>query len=200
MPNRTCLLALLLPTCLGLGACGSSSSPAEATCARREECGNSEGLTLAECTAIEEDYLQSLGSQRGTCEQAYEECLGGAICDDFRECRLNIGPDVCGCPDVFVRILDPIDGQTITGADDADPSDATIQYDVVVEAGCLGETEQVELFLLQPVESSYGFGAPDARGRATIRVPFIPGTNRFLARGSTMTTVTSSEVTVTVSP
>lgn len=201
MPKRTSLLALALLPSFALGACGSSGgSPAEATCARREECGNSMGLTITECTAIEEDYLASLGAQRATCEAAYDECLMGAICDDFRECHIDIGPETCGCPDVFVNILDPVDGQTITAADDADPSDSTIQYDVVVEAGCLGDLEQVELYLLEPVESSYGFGTLDARGRATIRVPFIPGTNRFLARGSTMTTVTSSEVTVTVGP
>ena len=190
--------------CIGLllTACGDgagSGSAAAATCERRDMCGNLGELSVDECTALEEDYLATLGGQRGTCEAAWDACLEGEVCDDFRECHANIGPETCGCPDVRVAILDPVDGQTITMEDDADPSTGELQYDFVVEASCLAEFEQVELFLLEPVESSYGFGAPDARGRATIRVPLIPGSNRFVARGMT-TDVSSSEVTVTVTP
>lgn len=184
-----------------IAGCGDdgSVSPAAATCERRDECGNLMGLTVEECTSLEEDYLATLGDQRSTCESAYEACLEGAICDDFRECHADIGPETCGCPDVYVRLVDPVDGQTITAADDADPSDAQLQYDFVIETSCLEELEQVELVLLEPVESSYGFGMPDATGTATLRVPLIPGTNRFLARGMT-TAAQSAPVTVTVSP
>ncbi len=190
-----------LATCITIlaGCGGESGSVATATCERRDECGNLMGLSVDECVSLEEEYLASLGSQRGACEAAYDACLDGAICDDFRECHADIGPDVCGCPDVFVRLVDPVDGQTITPADDADPSDAQIQYDFVIETGCLEETEQVELVLLAPVMSSYGFGAPDARGVVVIRPPLIPGENRFVARG-TASGVMSAEITVTVAP
>ena len=198
MPNRTALAVALGAASLLLAAC-DAGAVAEATCLRREECGNLMGLTVDECTAREEAYLDSLAGGRGACEAAWDACLDGAVCDDFRECHGNIGPETCGCPDVYVRILDPVDGQVITSADDVDPSDGTIQYDFVVEAGCLEEFEQVELRLLAPAMSSYGFGAPDAMGRATIRVPLIPGENRFVARGMT-TTATSDEITVNVSP
>ena len=53
--------------------------------------------------------------------------------------------------------------------------------------------------LLDPVESSYGFGRPDLTGRAVIRVPLIPGSNRFVARGMT-TAVPSAEGSVNFSP
>lgn len=188
------LLGLLL-----LGCEGGDGSIAEATCERRDACGNLMDLTVDECAMIEEDYLATLGAQRGTCEAAWDECLAGEVCDDFRECHGNITRETCGCPDLRVAILDPVDGQTITMEDDADPSTGEIQYDFVVEASCLEDLEQVELFILSPVESSYGFGAPDARGRATIRVPLIPGENRFVARGMT-SDVSSAEITVTVSP
>ncbi len=183
-----------------LAACGGeATSPAAATCERRGECGNLMGLGVEECTSLEESYLASLGAERAACEAAYEACLEGAICDDFRECHANIGREVCGCPDVYVRLVDPVDGQTITAADDADPSDGQLQYDFVIETSCLEELEQVELRLLEPAESSYGFGMPDARGAMTLRVPMLPGTNRFLAR-STTSGVQSAEITVTVTP
>lgn len=185
---------------LTLAACnGGGPSTAAATCERRGECGNLMGLSVEECTTLEEEYLATLGGQRAGCEAAWEACLEGAICDDFRECHAEIGRDVCGCPDLRVTIVDPVDGQTLTAADDADPSDSQIQYDFVIETSCLEEAEQVELRLLEPVESSYGFGAPDARGVVTIRPPLIPGTNRFFARG-TISAVQSAEITITVSP
>ncbi|HJL15944.1 MAG TPA: hypothetical protein RMH99_09820 [Sandaracinaceae bacterium LLY-WYZ-13_1] len=191
-----CLASLLAVACNG----GGSASLAADFCDRRDECGELRGLTREACVAQEEAYLESLGDTRADCEATYEECLAGAICDDFRECWIDEVPEVCGCPDVFVRIVDPVDGQTITAADDADPSTGQLEYDVVVEAGCLEEAEQVELYLLAPTESSYGFATPDASGRAVIRVPLvIPDTHRFVARG-TVTDVESAEISVDVSP
>ena len=180
---------------------GCTSSPAGGTCERRDECGNLEGLTLDECIANESTYLDTLsGADRSMCENALAACLEGEICDDFRECQANIDRTVCPCPDVSVNIVDPVAGQTITAADDVDPSDGTIQYDFIVETSCLEDLEQVELYLLAPVESSYGFGLPDMSGRATIRTPLvIPGEHRFVARGVT-STVMSAEITVDVSP
>lgn len=197
MADRTVRFALAFAL-LSITGCTGASSPAEATCQRRADCGDLVDLTVEECTELEDAYLSSLGGGRGACEEAWRECLDGEICDDFRVCHADIEPEVCGCPDVFVRIVDPVDGQSIGPADDADPSDSQVQYDFVIEAGCLEELEQVELRLLSPVESSYGFGAPDARGRVTIRVPLIPGENRFVARGMA-TDVMSEEITVTAS-
>lgn len=185
---------------LALAACSSSPDPSGGTCERRDECGNLEGLTVDQCQAAEQEKLDRLsGDARATCASAIEACLDGATCDDFRACHADIDRSVCPCPDPSVRIVDPMDGQSIAAADDADPSDAQLQYDFVVETVCLEELEQVELVLLDPVESSYGFGRPDLSGRAVIRVPLIPGSNRFVARGMT-TAVTSAEVTVDVSP
>ncbi|MCB9597998.1 MAG: hypothetical protein H6719_35105 [Sandaracinaceae bacterium] len=184
---------------LALGAC-SNADPSGGTCERREECGNLEGLTLAECTAAEQERLDRLsGDARSTCESAVAACLDGVTCDDFRACQADIDRSVCPCPDPSLTIVSPTDGQTIGAADDADPSDAQLQYDFVIDSTCLEELEQVQLFLLDPVESSYGFGRPDLTGRATIRVPLIPGSNRFIARGMT-TSVESAMVTVNVSP
>lgn len=147
----------------------------------------------------EEQYLASLGDQRAACEAAWETCLDGAICDDFRECHAEIGRDVCGCPDLRVAIVDPVDGQTITAADDADPSDGQLQYDFVIETNCLEPDEQVELRLLEPAETAYGFGLPDARGVVVVRAPLLPGTSRFVARG-TVSAVRSAEIEITVAP
>lgn len=175
---------LLLTAALLLTACTNTPDPSAGTCERRMECGNLEGLTVEECAAAEQARLDRLsGDTRATCAAAIDACLDGATCDDFRACHADIDRTVCPCPDPSVRIVDPVDGQTIGAADDADPSDAQLQYDFVVETVCFEDLEQVELVLLDPVESSYGFGRPDMTGRATIRVPLIPGANRFVARG-----------------
>lgn len=197
MGNRTCLLVASAVALLS--ACEGGPSLANATCERRDACGNLDGLTVAECVEREESYLSTLGDGRGTCESAWEACLEGEMCDDFRECHGVITRATCGCPDLRVAILDPVDGQTVTAEDDADPSTGQLDYDFVVEASCLADLEPVELVLLEPAEASYGFGVPDARGRVTLRVPLLPGTNRFIARGSS-TAVMSAEITVTVSP
>lgn len=171
-------------------ACATPADPSDSTCARREECGNLEGLTVEACAAAERALLDRLsGDARATCASAIDACLDGASCDDFRACHADIDRATCPCPDPSVTIVDPIDGQTI----------AASEHDFVIDTVCLEDLEQVELFLLDPVESSYGFGRPDPAGRATIRVPLIPGTNRFVARGTT-TPVTSAEITVTVAP
>lgn len=171
-------------------ACASPPDPSGSTCERRSECGNLEGLTVEQCAAAERSLLERLsGDARASCASAIEACLDGATCDDFRACHADIDRATCPCPDPSVTIVDPTDGQTISAS----------EYDFVIDTVCLEDLEQVELFLLDPVESSYGFGRPDPAGRATIRVPLIPGTNRFVARGTT-TTVTSAEVTVTVAP
>ncbi len=190
---------LLTAIALLVAAC-SNSAAVGGTCERREECGNLEGLTVAECTAAEASRLDRLtGDARATCENAITACLDGEICDDFRECQANIDRTVCPCPDPSVTIVDPVEGQVISAADDADPSDTQLQYDFVIETVCLAELEQVELLLLDPVETSYGFGLPNALGRTTIRVPLIPGANRFAARGMT-TAARSADVSVMVSP
>lgn len=191
-------MSILVSTLL---AAACSSSPAGGTCERRDECMNLDGLTVAECTAIEETYFDTLsGSDRSMCEAALAVCLEGEICDDFRECQANIDRTVCPCPNVFVNLVDPVEGQMITTADDVDPAEGGIQYDFVIETGCLEDLEQVELQLLAPVDSSYGFGLPDMSGRAVIRTPLIiPGEHRFVVRGVT-TSVMSAEVTIDVSP
>lgn len=150
---------------------------------------------------MEEAHLDTLsGSDRSTCENALAVCLEGESCDDFRECQANIDRSVCPCPTVFVNIVDPVDGQMITSADDVDPSENGIQYDFVIETSCLEDLERVELYLLAPAESPFGFGLPDAAGRATIRTPLvIPAEHRFVARGVT-TSVMSGEITIDVSP
>lgn len=180
---------------------GCTSSPADGTCQRREECGNLGGLTLEECISAERTYLDSLPSDdRATCENALNACLEGAICDDFRECQGTIDRTVCPCPNVTMAILDPIDGQRIGVADDADPTTTMIEYEFVIESTCLEDLEQVELHLLAPADSSYGYGLPDTAGRTVIRAPLvIPGAHRFVARGMT-TPVMSEEITVTVAP
>ncbi len=100
--------------------------------------------------------------------------LGLAACDG--------GGD---CTEAQVRILDPMPMQRITAADDADPSDATIQYSFVLEGTCLAEDELVELYLLSPAESLYGGGAVDAMGiYRSPPLPLIPGESRFVARSS----------------
>ena len=194
--SRTSIAAL---GALFLAAC--SSSPADGTCRRREECGNLGGLTLQECISTERTYLDSLpGGDRAPCENALSACLDGAICDDFRECQANIDRTVCPCPNVTMTIVDPTDGQMIGGADDADPVTTMIEYDFVIDSSCLEELERVELHLLAPADSSYGYGTPDMAGRAVIRAPLvIPGAHRFVARGMT-TPVMSGEITVDVSP
>ena len=186
---------------LGVFLVGCSNGDATAgTCERREECGNLAGATLAECEATEQARLDRLtGEARSTCEAAIAACLDGEVCDDFRACQADIDSTVCPCPDPTVTIVSPVDGQTLGAADDADPSDAQLQYDFLFETVCFEELEQVELLLLAPVESSYGFGTPDGAGGGTIRVPLIPGENRFVARG-TIGTARSAELTVTVTP
>ena len=187
------LLATLLAGC-------ATPDAASGTCERREECGNLAGATVAECRDTEQTRLDRLeGDARSSCEAAIAACLEGEVCDDFRACQADIDSTVCPCPDPTVTILSPTDGQTLGAADDADPSDAQLQFDFVFETVCFEELEQVELLLLAPVESSYGFGTPDGAGRVTIRVPLIPGENRFAARG-TVGTARSAELTVTVTP
>ena len=186
-------LAVLTAACSNTNATGG-------TCERREECGNLDGRTVAECTADEQALLDRLsGDTRSTCENAIAACIDGATCDDFRECQANIDRSVCPCPDPSVTIVAPVDGQTLGAADDADPSTSMIDYDFIIDTVCLEDLEQVELLLLEPAESSYGFGAPDGAGRATIRAPLFPGANRFSARGMT-SAAQSAEVSVTASP
>lgn len=182
-----------------LAACSGSDAATAGTCERRDECGNLDGLSVAECEAAEQRLLDRLdGDARSTCESAISACLDGETCDDFRECQANIDRTVCPCPDPTLTIVDPVDGQTIGPEDDAVPG-GMIDYDFVVDTVCLEDLEQVELFLLEPAMSSYGFGTPDGAGRAVIRVPLLPGTNRFVARGMT-TAASSAEVSVMVSP
>ena len=195
---RSCTRATLAVLLLGAGC--ARPEPSAETCARRAECGDLAGLTEAECEAGERARLDRLsGDARATCADATGACLEGASCDDFRACHAAIDRTTCPCPDPSLVFVAPRDGQTITSADDADPSDAQLDFDFVIDAVCLERSEQVQLFLLAPAMSSYGFGAPDARGRAIIRAPLIAGTNRFVARGMT-TAVASAEITVSVSP
>jgi len=189
----------IAPLALLLIACSGSDAATAGTCERRDECGNLEGLTVAECEAAEQMRLDRLGGDaRSTCEAAISACLDGETCDDFRECQANLDRTVCPCPDPTLTIVDPVDGQTLGPDDDVEPG-GMVDYDFVIDSVCLEDLEQVELFLLEPAMSSYGFGAPDGSGRAIIRVPLLPGTNRFVARGMT-TAVSSAEVSVTVSP
>ncbi|MBX3269425.1 MAG: hypothetical protein KF729_04145 [Sandaracinaceae bacterium] len=182
-----------------LAAC-ASPDPSAGTCARRAACGDLEGLTEAECEDGERARLARLaGEPRARCADALGACLDGASCDDFRACHAAIGRAACPCPDPSVVIVSPRDGQPITRADDVAPEDDLIQLDFVIDSVCLERDERVLLVLLEPVHTTYGDRAPDARGRAVFpRMPLFPGTNRFIARGMT-TEVESAPVTL-VSP
>lgn len=117
-------------------------------------------------------------------------CLALSACDGAD------GP----CTDTAVTILAPLDGETFTEADDVDPDDPGTQIEFVIEASCLAEDELVELHMLEPAESLYGGGAPDAMGifRGTYPLIPVPTPNRFVARTS-IAGVESEEVAVTVS-
>lgn len=178
-----------------------SADPAPATCERRDECGNLDGVSIEACVDAERALLGRIddASARTVCADAKAGCLNGATCDDFRACQANLDRTTCPCPTPTVTLLDPVDGQALGPADDADPNDTQLQYDFVVEAVCLDDDESVELVLLEPVMSSYGFASPDSTGRAVIRAPLLPGSNRFVARGS-RTLATSAEISVEVTP
>lgn len=99
-----------------------------------------------------------------------------------------------------VAILDPVDGQAIGPADDADPSTPMIEYEFVIDTCGLEELEQVELVLTVPVSSPWGYGLPDETGIARIQAPLqIPGDHTFYVQG-VETAVQSPEITISVSP
>jgi len=103
--------------------------------------------------------------------------------------------DPCG-DSPSLEILDPVDGQTITPSDDADPSTSEVDYTVTVLACGFGEEEQVELHLLEPVESRYGVAFAEER-TIDFDVPLLPGDGRFEAR-SVDGMVRSEQVAFTV--
>lgn len=88
------------------------------------------------------------------------------------------------CTDTAVTILDPIEGQTITAADDRDPAMPLTQYVFVVEARCLQEDEQVSVFLREPRESLYAGLNPVPTSDVAYEsnpVVLLPGDNVFVA-------------------
>ena len=116
---------------------------------------------------------------------------------------LAVGCEESGpCTDTALTILDPIEGQRITAADDADADQPGTQYVFVVEARCLLEDEQVEMHVRQPVESVYAGLDPVPMSDDVYQsspVDLLPGTNVFVAISSESMTE-SAEVEVSISP
>ena len=78
----------------------------------------------------------------------YDGCVRAAACMVLALVAVGCdGGDGGDCTNTTVAILDPMPMQRIEAADDVDPSDATIQYEFVIEATCLAEDEIVELHL-----------------------------------------------------
>lgn len=104
------------------------------------------------------------------------------------------------CTDTAVTILDPIEGQNITAADDVDPAEPLTQYVFVVEARCLQEDEQVSVFLREPRDTLYAGLNPvpmSADAYQSNPVVLLPGRNVFVAVTSISNTE-SEPVAVTV--
>ena len=94
-----------------------------------------------------------------------------------------------------MRILEPVDGATFGVSDDVEPG-GVVDLDVMVAHCGFEPGAQVGLYLLEPVESAYGFAMVEA-GDLVYRVPFIPGAQRIQARSDEGDTQ-SSVVTFTV--
>lgn len=105
--------------------------------------------------------------------------------------------DACGDDTSWVRIVAPQEGQVLSADDDTMPG-GVVDYDVVVEHCGLLPEQQVELLLLSPVESPYGYRMADTE-RLVYPVPFIPGEQRMQAR-VVDSTIESTILSFSVSP
>jgi len=107
------------------------------------------------------------------------------------------GMNSCSDGEQSLRILAPDDGATFGAEDDLEPG-GVLDLDVMV-AHCGFELgAQVGIYLLEPLESAYGF-AMVGEGDLVYRVPFIPGQQRIQAR-SQDGAIQSEVIAFTVEP
>lgn len=100
-----------------------------------------------------------------------------------------VGTSACGdtatCPERSLRFLAPDEGAMIVGD----------EVTLTLEACQFEHDEVVEIQLLEPVESNYGFITIFEEEVVSIDVPTLPGTMRFVAFDEDGTT-RSAELTI----
>ena len=125
-------------------------------------------------------------------------CLGLALaaCGGDDDGGGGGGGRACADGAHTLAITRPAEGAAITMADDFDPVMTGLQYEVMVRQCGYTIDDQVGLYLLEPVESPYGYAQADS-DVLVIQVPLLPGAGRMQARDTDMT-VTSAVVSYTV--
>jgi hypothetical protein len=119
-------------------------------------------------------------------------CLALAACGD------DAAPGECAAGAKSLAFLAPVDGASLTMADDTNPDMALLQIDFRARACGIDPLLDVGIYMLEPTATSYAFTSAGDGILIFTDISLIPGTLRFELRSVEATPVVSTPITIDV--